>query len=86
MFVTKSVVLQPTETGAVLMDQATGDCFELNHVGAEIWKLLSEGATAEAIAVKLSASYDVSHAVVATDVQALVASLARHGLVDPHRP
>jgi len=82
----KSVVLQPTETGAVLMDQATGDCFELNHVGAEIWKLLSEGATADAIAAKLSASYDVSQAVAATDVEALVKRLAQHGLVDLHRP
>lgn len=86
LFVTKSVVLQRTESGAVLMDQATGNCFELNHIGAEIWKLLSEGATADAIAAQLSASYEVSQTVVAADVEALVLSLAQHGLVDPHRP
>jgi hypothetical protein len=86
LFVTKSVVLQRTESGAVLMDQATGNCFELNHIGAEIWKLLSEGATADAIAAQLSASYEVSQTVVAADVEALVLTLAQHGLVDPHRP
>ena len=86
MFVTKSVVLQRTEIGAVLMDQATGNCFELNHIGAEIWKLLSEGAATEAIAAQLSASYDVSQAVVAADVEALVLSLAQHGLIDSRRP
>jgi hypothetical protein len=77
-----SAVIQPTETGAVLMNTVTGDCFELNRVGAEIWRLLLAGEATAAIASKLSASYDVPEAAAAADVESLITSLAQHGLID----
>jgi hypothetical protein len=77
-----AVVMQPTESGAVLMDRVTGDCFELNGLGAEIWNLLAAGESSSEIAAKLALRYDVPEMTVADDVQTLVTDLARHGLLD----
>ncbi len=77
-----AVVMQPTESGAVLMDPVTGDCFELNRLGAEIWSLLAAGDSSSQIATKLALRYEVPEMTVAADVQTLVADLARHGLLD----
>lgn len=80
-----AVVMQPTESGAVLMDPVTGDCFELNGLGAEIWKLLAAGESSSQIAATLALRYDVPEMTVAADVQTLVTDLARHGLLELRR-
>ncbi len=77
-----AIVVQPTESGAVLMDRVTGDCFELNGLGAEIWNLLAAGESSSEIATKLALRYDVPEMTVAADVQTLVTELVRHGLLD----
>lgn len=83
---TRSIVTQPTDTGAVLMDQTTGNCFELNRVGAVIWQALSEGKSTEIIAAELVETYRVKPETAAADVETLVSSLVQHGLLDPrHR-
>jgi hypothetical protein len=84
--VTRSIVTQPTDTGAVLMDRATGNCFELNRVGAAIWKALSEGKSSEVIAAELVETYRVKPEIAAADVETLVSSLVQHGLIDPRYP
>jgi hypothetical protein len=76
-----SVVMQPTDNGAVLMDPTTGNCYELNRIGAEIWKLLAAGQPDAEIASTLAARYGVPQSEVAADVARLLADLARHRLV-----
>jgi hypothetical protein len=79
------VVLQPTETGAVLMDVATGDCFELNRIGTEIWKRVTEGKSREAIVAALASEYDVPGPTLEADVGTLLRDLSRHGLLTATR-
>ncbi len=40
-----SVVSQETKEGAVLLEMTTGDCFELNHLGAVDLGSAGEGRT-----------------------------------------
>lgn len=84
--VTRPVSLQPLDAGAVLVDHSTGECFELNLVGVEIWKLLAAGESAAEIARKIALKYGVSEATVTSDLQALVINLQKHGLIEhPHQ-
>ena len=76
-----SIVVQPMESGAVLMNMATGDCFELNHIGVDVWTGLANGQTPAAIVAALAARYDRSPSEIESDVRALLADLTRHGLV-----
>lgn len=74
-------VLQATESGAVLMDVASGDCFELNRVGAEIWNRLVKGESRETIVAALAAQYDIPGPTLESDVSTLLADLSNHGLL-----
>jgi hypothetical protein len=79
------VVMQATASGGVLMDVASGDCFELNQLGTEIWSRLAQSEPLSAIVGALTESYDVSPATLERDVGALVGDLLRHGLVTRQR-
>jgi hypothetical protein len=80
------VVLQQTEAGAVLLDTASGDCFELNRVGAEVWPLLAAGQEPDLIASTLANRYGISESKAQSDLGAVVGDLVRHGLlVRPRR-
>jgi len=68
--------------GAVLVDMRTGNCFELNGIGAEIWQLLAPGTTEATICAEMAQRYPVERAVLARDVRTLLQELARHGLVE----
>jgi hypothetical protein len=68
--------------GAVLVDMGSGKVFELNRVGAEIWKLLAPGATIQEICEALGGRYPVERGVLEADVRGLLESLAGAGLVD----
>lgn len=85
-FAVNAVVMQPTDRGAVLISEKTGDCFELNHVGTEIWQLLARGDLPAEIASKLSLKYSVAESSVTSDVDALVAKLIQQGLISARRP
>lgn len=67
--------------GAVLVDMTTGNCFELNRIGAEIWELLAPGASEETICAALAERYPVERAVLVEDLRRLLEELQRHGLV-----
>jgi hypothetical protein len=75
------VVAQSTESGLVLMDIATSDCYELNLVGAKIWAGLSKGETVLEIVASLSAEYGIPSEIAEVDVSALIADLSKHGLL-----
>jgi hypothetical protein len=77
-----TVVSQETNEGAVLLEMTTGDCFELNRVGAEIWGALSRGEPLPVLVAALARRYDVPAATIEADANALIAALRGRGLVN----
>lgn len=75
------IVTQPMAAGAMLMDTASGDCFELNHLGFEIWTALCDGRSATEITDTLVQRYAADRATVASDVAALIEDLTRSGML-----
>jgi hypothetical protein len=71
--------------GAVLVDSETGECFELNRVGASVWERLKRGDALTSIIDALAVEYTRDRALVSGDVTSLVQDLARHGIVTPAR-
>jgi hypothetical protein len=83
-FVANPLVLsQAAGSGLVLMEVNTGDCFELNRVGAEIWRGLSNGDTLADVITALARKYDVPAATLDADAHALLDDLLRRGLLSP---
>jgi hypothetical protein len=76
-----SIVTQTTDTGAVLMDTATGDCFELNHTGAEIWAFVGQGLEIPAIAQRIAAIYRLTNERACADVEQLIGQLIQRGII-----
>jgi len=81
-----NIVTQGTDDGAILMDMATGDCFELNRIGAEIWSRLGRGESPSQLVANVAASYGLPAATVESDVRTLLEELTRSGLLTPTRP
>ena len=77
------VSAQRMETGAVLMDAATGECFELNRVGAEVWDQIARGGDLAAVVATLAGRYGMAADQVAADVAKLIDQLLAQGLVRP---
>jgi coenzyme PQQ synthesis protein D (PqqD) len=76
-----NVVVQQTNDGAILMDMASGDCFELNRLGAEVWARLGKGESPTELVANVASSYGVAAATVQSDVQALLQVLTQNGLL-----
>jgi hypothetical protein len=72
--------------GAVLVDMKSGGCFELNRIGFEIWQLLQQKRSFATICDSLCARYPVQREVLASDVESLIESLVRAGLVEKTVP
>ena len=68
--------------GAVLVDMNSGDIFELNTIGAEIWTRLAAGATTGDICRELGSRYPVAPVTLDQDVVSLVKSLEHCGLLE----
>ncbi|WP_405589943.1 PqqD family protein [Streptomyces sp. NBC_01190] len=74
------------EEGEVRMyDAASGEFRTLNSTAAEVWPLLAEGATTEAICTEMARRYAPEDpdwgAQVAQDVRTFLAGLAEEGIV-----
>lgn len=79
--VNPGIVAQRMPDGAVLIDSATGNCFELNRVGARVWDSLKRGEDPVAIVDSLAAEYAVESSVISSGIAALMQDLARHGIL-----
>ncbi len=75
------VAAQPIEGGAILIDSATGECFELNRVGAEIWAMLAAGDPTEQVVAALADRYHLTVELMRSDVRRLLEDLAEQGLL-----
>ena len=79
--VSPTVVATEMPDGAVLINSATGDCFELNRLGTRIWERLSRGEAQDDITAALADQYSVERSVISRDIAALIDDLARHGIL-----
>ena len=68
--------------GALLVDMATGRCYRLNRVGAEIWALLQWPMELTALCAAVAKKYERSAANLESDVRQLVALLVKEKLVE----
>jgi hypothetical protein len=80
-----TVVTQVTAEGAVLLEVNSGECFELNRTGAEIWARIKEGEPVASIATAVAKRYAMPESTVQSDARELLAELVRRGLVTPAR-
>ena len=78
-----AVVTQTTADGAVLIEMNSGDCFELNHVGAEIWSRLSQGEGLANIVVAVAKRYAIAESTADADARRLLTDLEQRGLLTP---
>jgi hypothetical protein len=74
------------DTGGILMDPVSGDCFELNRVGVQVWLRLAREESPDEVIAALSASYQVTPETLAADLRALMTELERHGLLERRGP
>jgi hypothetical protein len=58
-----------------------GQCYGMNGVASEIWRMLSEPASIEEIAAELAGVYEVDSATCRSEVGRLLAQLKEEGLV-----
>jgi hypothetical protein len=75
------ILARRMDPGAILMNTASGDCFELNPVGARVWDLISRGCALEAILDELVSTYAIDRATARGDLQRLLDELAQQGIV-----
>lgn len=71
----ENVHLTETDYGAVLLDEETGNYWELNPPGALILSLLLDDSAEADVAEKLTARYEVARAQAERDVAELVQGL-----------
>lgn len=76
-----SVVSQQTSDGAVLLEMTTGECFELNRVGAEIWEAIARGGVLEDVIVTLEKRYHLPMSMIDADARILINDLLAKGLL-----
>ena len=60
---------------------ATGDCFELNRIGARIWQCLVRGEDLDRAVDAIAADHAVDRSLVSADTVRLVDELARRGIL-----
>jgi hypothetical protein len=77
-----TVVIRDTGFGAVLLDVASGGCWELNVIGAAIWNSLATGHPLRAAFDLVAGQYAVARPVLEADVLLLIADLTRNGLLE----
>jgi hypothetical protein len=75
------VVQNTLDDGVALLNLRTGDCCEVDGVGAEIWSLLKRGTSLRAVAAHLATSYDVALPRIESDVLDLAKTLYDLGML-----
>ena len=76
-----SVTFRGISTGGMLVDLATGDYYELNRVGAKLWRSMASGETVAGAIHAIQVEYDAAPEVVESDAQRLFEELLDRGLV-----
>jgi hypothetical protein len=69
--------------GAILLDTKAGKYYSLNRIAADIWRGIEAGHPLDAVVADLQTRYDQPHEAIASDVESLVTSMQRLGLLAP---
>lgn len=77
------VTCRSTTSGAILVDIRSGECYELNKVGAELWSSLADGRSIGEAMEQIQSRYDVTAETVEADVTRICHHLLEAGLVSP---
>jgi hypothetical protein len=77
------VLLVETDYGAAVLDEHSGQYFDLNPTGVLVLRTLLDGGTREQAAQELSIEYAVDLATASQDVKALLEECRSAGLVLP---
>ncbi len=78
-----SADLSPDRSGAVvILGLKDGVYYELNEVGARIWRLIQQPRSVQSVIDTLLAEYDVPARQCAADVLALAEDMVNQGLID----
>lgn len=80
-----AVIFKTVSEGAVLLHTESEIYFGLNHVGAQVWELVSGGCEGiDAVVSTVAETYpDVGEDVIRGDVTELLAELTENGLLVP---
>lgn len=79
-----AVVSEVIDGEAIIMDLRTGNYFSADGSGALIWQAIAEGCGRDAILTWSSDAYAGDPERMAADIDAFIAQLSEHGLVDVH--
>lgn len=80
------VLKQHSDGATVLLSMASGHYYALDEVGSDIWELIAESTTVEAVARTLAESYDAPLEILLSDVSELLAELAAEQLLESEVP
>jgi hypothetical protein len=76
------VSVRELSDGGVVVNMRSGDCYELNRVGFRVWNALDGHQDVAQVSAALAGLYGVDPNQVRADVEALIQSLLRAGLLD----
>lgn len=80
----EDVVAREVGGEMVLLDLASGLYFGLDPVGSRVWERLSDGGASLAeLTDFIEAAFDAPRAVIAADLERLLAQLSEKNLVEP---
>ena len=65
----------------VALDIARGQCFGMNEVASEIWRMLAQPRSVDEICEALCAGYEVDASTCRSEVRQLISELRNEGLV-----
>jgi Coenzyme PQQ synthesis protein D (PqqD) len=77
------VLVQDLGPDLMVLHLGTNRFYELNRTAARLWELLVAGQDATQIQQQLLQEYEVSPARLASEVEAMLASLASQELIEP---
>jgi len=79
------IISRTMESGAILMNTANGECFELNRLGATVWDAVGRGLRLDQVVDDIVRTCDVDVATASADVLRLIDGLAQQGIVSVAR-
>lgn len=79
------VVFQDVDEGAFIYHTQSENCFGLEGIGLEIWKLIDGGKTIKEINRIIHNQYDVDEDKVSEDVKNFIDELLHHKLLENKR-
>ncbi len=75
------VVFQSLHGEVVLVHMKTNRIYALNRTGARLWELVAAGSSRGEIRAQLAHEFDVKQKVLDDEIETLLSSLAREGLI-----